>query len=305
MQGTNSEMAGLYGKSMSVNNFRGIEASNLQIKRVNVIIGKNGSGKTSLLEAVFLFTLLKSTYTDEVVLTWLSHVFQSRGDLVSSIVTLQDSAVSVDGETLTIKRKFGGIEMNLNGSTVARVYFRPSAEGNAYSLSVELNRGGIEGEYTPVYISTRFDSVNIPETIVSMAKKKAKLEGLDILREDLTGAYLLHKDGIPVYVLGRGTLKRLLIEAATKFADVILIDEIEDSLFPLESFKVLAKEIAESNSTFFVVTQSHEMLRAIYDSIKEISVIIMKDRKARSCSDPESVDSLMAMDNPLGWVYFV
>jgi len=50
--------------TLSIENFRGINSDKLPIKKVNVIIGENGSGKTSFLEAVFLFSLIKSNYSE-------------------------------------------------------------------------------------------------------------------------------------------------------------------------------------------------------------------------------------------------
>src|SRR5713226_5564421 len=42
-------------KSISVNNFRGVEALELHgLRRINVIVGQNASGKTALLESIFL-----------------------------------------------------------------------------------------------------------------------------------------------------------------------------------------------------------------------------------------------------------
>jgi len=48
--------------TLSIENFRGINSDKLPIKKVNVIIGENGSGKTSFLEAVFLFTSVDNNF---------------------------------------------------------------------------------------------------------------------------------------------------------------------------------------------------------------------------------------------------
>ena len=47
-------------KSISIENFRNIEALNLEFDDVNIIWGENAQGKTNLLEAIYLFTGSKS-----------------------------------------------------------------------------------------------------------------------------------------------------------------------------------------------------------------------------------------------------
>lgn len=48
-------------KSLKINNFRGFESSELKsLKRVNIIVGRNGSGKTALLESLFFLGGLSS-----------------------------------------------------------------------------------------------------------------------------------------------------------------------------------------------------------------------------------------------------
>jgi len=295
--------------TLSVENFRGINSDKLPIKKVNVIIGENGSGKTSFLEAVFLFTLIKSNYSEEEKQLWLNHMFSSRGDIISSILTLQNSSITINDETLKIIRRgrdridiqLGNAKLNI--SLRRSVLFSESGiAGTLYLPQYEIEGGG---EFTPVYITLYFDSYNIPESIISNAKKRSKLEDLEILKDEVTGQFKLYKDDLPVYVMGRGILKELLIESSISFADVILVDEIEDSLHP-DMLIQLMEKMDKANSTFFLTTHSNEALKIIYNKIKttELNVIVLKDKRAKAYNEPEDVKAIMEMEHSLSWIKY-
>ncbi|BDB98593.1 AAA family ATPase [Saccharolobus caldissimus] len=297
--------------TLSIENFRGINSDKLPIKKVNVIIGENGSGKTSFLEAVFLFTLIKSNYSEEGKQVWLNHMFSSRGDVISSILTLQNSSITINDETLKIIRRgrdkidirLGNARLNI--SLKRSVLFSESGiAGTLYLPQYEIEDEG-EGEFTPVYITLYFDSYNIPESIISSAKKRSKLEGLEILKDEVTGQFKLYKGDLPVYVMGRGILKELLIEASMSFADVILVDEIEDSLHP-DMLIQLMEKMDKANSTFFLTTHSNEVLKIIYNKIRttELNVIVLKDKRAKAYSEPEDVKAIMEMEHSLSWIKY-
>jgi len=295
--------------TLSIENFRGINSDKLPIKKVNVIIGENGSGKTSFLEAVFLFTLIKSNYSEEEKQLWLNHMFSSRGDIISSILTLQNSSITINDETLKIIRRgrdridiqLGNAKLNI--SLRRSVLFSESGiAGTLYLPQYEIEGGG---EFTPVYITLYFDSYNIPESIISNAKKRSKLEDLEILKDEVTGQFKLYKDDLPVYVMGRGILKELLIESSISFADVILVDEIEDSLHP-DMLIQLMEKMDKANSTFFLTTHSNEALKIIYNKIKttELNVIVLKDKRAKAYNEPEDVKAIMEMEHSLSWIKY-
>jgi len=174
--------------------------------------------------------------------------------------------------------------------------------GTLYLPQFEIEGGG---EFTPIYITLYFDSYNIPESIISNAKKRSKLEGLEILKDEVTGQFKLYKDDLPVYVMGRGILKELLIESSISFADVILVDEIEDSLHP-DMLIQLMEKVDKANSAFFLTTHSNEVLKIIYNKIKttELNVIVLKDKRAKAYSEPEDVKAIMEMEHSLSWIKY-
>ena len=299
--------------TISIENFRGINSDKLPTKKVNVIIGENGSGKTSFLEAVFLFTLIKSSYSEEEKRDWLNHMFSSRGDITSSILTLQESSITINGETLKVRKEGRDrIEIELGDTKVyislrrSLLFSESGIAGTFYLPQYEIeSKGENKEKFTPVYITLYFDSYNIPESITSMAKKRARFEDLEILKDEVTGQFKLYKDNLPVYVMGRGILKKLLIEASMSFADVVLVDEIEDSLHP-DMLIQLTEKINKSNSTFFFTTHSNEVLKIIYKKIgtADLNVIVLKDKRAKAYSESEDVKAIMEMENSLSWIKY-
>lgn len=293
-------------RTLSIKNFRGLNVDKLPINKINVIIGENGSGKTSLLEAVFLFILLESDTSDDEKIFWLDHMFSSRGDVISSVLTLQDSTITINDEMLEVKRKGRDrIEVSLDKIRLRVSLKRSTPLFEPSTVNYEIE-GKSKGEFKPVYITTRFDSYNVPETIVSLAKKRSNLEDLEILRDDTTGQFkLYYKRDLPVYVIGRGLLKKLLIEASMKFADVVLIDEFEDSLHP-DMLSQLAEEINNVESTFFLTTHSNEVLKIIYNKVRteDLNIIVLKDKTAKAYSEPEDVKAIMEMEQSLSWIKY-
>ena len=76
---------------VTVEGFRGLKIDTT-LKRVNIIVGENGSGKTSFLESIFMPTLFQSDIDDNNVHNSLIYLLNSRGDILSAFSTLSDSS---------------------------------------------------------------------------------------------------------------------------------------------------------------------------------------------------------------------
>ncbi|BDC17416.1 AAA family ATPase [Acidianus sp. HS-5] len=299
--------------TLAINGYRGISAENIPLNKVNIIIGENGSGKTSFLEAVFLVTLLNSAYPLDERMNWLTHTFFSRGDVLSSILTLEDSTIKLDDNKVEIKKEgidtirlvsdYTSVKISLKRSMVVPENALPVI---AYSPSYEVEKSNV-GVFTPVYITSYFDAFDNPERIISKAKRKGfESNDLEILRDEVTGYYKLFKGYLPVYVLGRGMLKRELIKASLKFCDVLLVDEVEDSLHPDMLLNVI-KETKESNATLFITTHSNEVLKMAYNVYEKekLNIIVMKDRRVIAYNNPKDVEAIMSLEPSLSWIKYV
>jgi AAA15 family ATPase/GTPase len=76
---------------VDVEGFRGLKV-NVKLKRINIVLGENGSGKTSFLESIYLSTLFQSDMSDNDINASLLYMLSSRGDFLSAFSTLSESS---------------------------------------------------------------------------------------------------------------------------------------------------------------------------------------------------------------------
>jgi Recombinational DNA repair ATPase (RecF pathway) len=205
---------------VAVEGFRGLKIAT-RLKRVNIVVGENGSGKTSFLESIFMSTLFQSDMSDYDINSSLLYMLNSRGDSLSAFSTLSSSKVKLDDVTIQLKRNDPySLDVEINGERVAEITVKSISISllEIQSMPIFLPTARIEKRirtrYSPLYISTFFDSSGNPEKIYSIAKRKSKDKvrtGLEIL-QDVYGQFRLYYGTLPAYVMGRGLLKRELIK---------------------------------------------------------------------------------------------
>jgi Recombinational DNA repair ATPase (RecF pathway) len=170
---------------VSVEGFRGLKIDT-KLKRVNIVVGENGSGKTSFLESIFMSTLFQSDMNDNDINASLLYMLSSRGDLLSAFSTISGSKVKLDDVTTQLKRSDPySLDVEINGERVAEIAVKSISLPEFQPVSMLLpiarivNKG--KGNVFPLYISTFFESSGNPEKIYSIAKRKSK----DKVRTDL------------------------------------------------------------------------------------------------------------------------
>jgi len=304
----------------SIKGFRGLNVD-ADLKKINVVIGKNGTGKTSFLEAIFLSSLFYSEYSENEINELVAYTFYSRGNTFSSYLTIEDSEISFwegneelkvvfkrkDPYTLNVlypnsKRPFASIIVeNL------KIRFPEGVNIPASWPFVRFKQKPIKRKMLPVYISTHFDSAGIPEKIVSYARNKGIKSNFEIL-QDAYGFYTLHeiKDdkAIPAYVIGRGLLKEELIKDSLSYATLLLVDEIEDSLHPDMLVKVL-KSMKESNTQVIFTTHSNEVIKLMTDVFEDNEVSIISLFKGGEYRVYPQMSLFKDLEKPLSWVGYI
>jgi len=258
---------------VSIKGFRGLNVE-ADLKKINVVIGKNGTGKTSFLEAIFLSSLFYSKYTEHEIGGLVLYTLNSRGNAFSSYFTIGDGEVIMrnDNEELKVVYKREDpytLDISCREKPVAsilieplRLVFSEGANIPSYTIRVKVKQRELLQRILPVYLSTHFDSAGIPEMIISKARYKGIKSNFEIL-QDVYGSYSVHylikEKAIPAYVIGRGLLKEELIKDSLSYASLVLIDEIEDSLHPDMIIRVL-KSMKESNAQVIFTTHSNEVV---------------------------------------------
>ena len=250
-----------------VEGFRGLKVDT-RLKRVNIVVGENSSGKTSFLESIFMSALFQSDMTDYDLHTSFIHILNSRGDILSAFSTLPDSKVTLD-DTMTQFKRIDpySIDVEVDNEKVAEIRVKSisSTTENLYEpllLPIANITKRVNSKYSPLYISTSFDSSGNSERIYSIAKRKNKeIESkFEILRDEY-GQFKLYYDRLPAYVTGRGLLKRELIKLALMSSDILLIDEIEDSLHPDLIKEILNGIKREEKVQVIFTTNSNEVIK--------------------------------------------
>jgi len=280
-----------------VEGFRGLKV-NVKLKRVNIVLGENGSGKTSFLESIFIPTLLQSELNNNDIRTLLLYTLSARGDVLSAIQTLSDSEVLIDGVTTKFKKIDPYIiNIEINNIKVAEIKAKPWSPltlavlktNNKYSL--------------PLYISTSFDSSDNPKMIYDVVKRKIRGESTFDLLLDEHGRLTLYYDKLPVYVIGRGLLKRELIRLALMSSDILLIDEIESSLHQDLLTEVLNDIKREQGSQVIFTTNSNEVMKIIGKTFNDSEAQIIYLSKAGYKT--YNLSEITNFEKPFNWLGYV
>jgi len=163
----------------------------------------------------------------------------------------------------------------------------------------------VDIKYSPLYISTFFDVSGNPEKIYSIAKRKSKDKvrtDLEIL-QDVYGQFRLYYGTLPVYVMGRGLLKRELIKLALMSSDILLIDEIEDSLHPDLVMEVLNDIKREEGVQVIFTTHVNEVVKmagkVLDDSEAQVIYLSKAGYKTYELSE------ISEFEKPLSWLGYV
>jgi len=280
-----------------IEDFRGLKV-NVKLKRVNIVLGENGSGKTSFLESIFIPTLLQSELNNNDIRTLLLYTLSARGDVLSAIQTLSDSEVLIDGVTTKFKKIDPyTINIEINNIKVAEIKAKPWSPltlavlktNNKYSL--------------PLYISTSFDSSDNPKMIYDVVKRKIRGESTFDLLLDEHGRLTLYYDKLPVYVIGRGLLKRELIRLALMSSDILLIDEIESSLHQDLLTEVLNDIKREQGSQVIFTTNSNEVMKIIGKTFNDSEAQIIYLSKAGYKT--YNLSEITNFEKPFNWLGYV
>jgi len=293
----------------NVEGFRGLKIDT-KLKRVNIVVGENGGGKTSFLESIFMTTLFQSDVNDNDINSSLIYMLNSRGDILSTFSNLSSSKVRLDDVTTQFKRIDPySIDVEINNEKVAEIRVKSgiliaeNLSGPLYSLNVRIMKR-VNTKYSPLYISTFFDTSSNSERIYSIAKRKNKeIESNFRISQNEYGLFKLYYDGLPAYVMGRGLLKRELIKLALMSSNILLIDEIEDSLHPDTVKEVLNDIKSKDGVQVIFTTHSNEVIKMaekVFDD-SDTQVIYL----SKTGNKTYNLSEFSRFGKPLSWLGYV
>lgn len=121
--------------------------------------------------------------------------------------------------------------------------------------------------------------------------------------QDEVGQYKLYYGNLPVYIVGRGFLKAEIIKLALTSSDILLIDEIEDSLH-LDLVKEVLKFIKNGkNAQVIFTTHVNEVVKMAGKifSDEEAQVLYL----SRGGYRIYNISKISEFEKPLSWLGYL
>jgi predicted ATPase len=243
-------MAGAFISEIDIKEFRGIKRCNdpIRLSKFNVLIGKNNSGKSSLLEALYLFPSPQtSSVRNGIKIDQIRELHSGRGGLVYGYSGNATIAYTADKNSVTIElASDGGTNITIGdevaGSTESISEMLKMSERELKDISIYIpNDSKTLNEYAKYVSSMEMEIVKsgankrVAEFVNQCIDEKYtevlwKREGLSCRKE--------RPDGSPLYIalddLGdgvkRATVIMLMLEASSP--EIVLWDDFESASHP-------------------------------------------------------------------------
>lgn len=316
-------------KEIKIQNFKcftDFEASSF--KRVNLITGANNSGKTALLEAIYLLYATKNQIS---FITTFSNIIKNRmTDFEDLINGISPNIVKINSENKSISYKTNeiddGIEINIDDkkqpliswdsyfSKISRVMPASYNDSNIVFLP---SKTIFPTELTNLYSVVQRNKKN-KEMIEFLSKIDNRIKEIEVSAD--SKVIILDVEGIDKMInaseLGEGTNRFIALFSTLLKAKngILLIDEIENGIHytKLPTLWDLILDISKKlNIQVFVTTHDDDAIDALYNAAyrsdeKDIAMYFMAKREYNNISR-ESIsyeiiqDSVNNGGNLRGW----
>jgi len=266
---------------LHISNFRGFEDLRLDnLGRVNLVVGKNNTGKTSLLEAVTLIatqkqpTELRSAYRvcpkEEAHFDrWLIRDGADSGE--ASVIATNDGSV----HSCKVASAGGGAKATYQGIEDAK---RAETQGDLSPLAYIHSSVRTERDLIVPFAETvrKRDGEKTLEAVMRAVDPRVQTIRLSTGRTNQTfiEVDLGLSARLPITQAGEGLNRVLtmlveLLGASRQFA---FLDEVENGIHHtamLQVWKALAEVAERTNVQIFATTHSHECLEAAHEAFAE------------------------------------
>ncbi|BES81068.1 hypothetical protein PABY_06350 [Pyrodictium abyssi] len=279
---------------------------------LNIVVGPNNAGKTSLLEAAA--TSLVLNYADvKLANYYLMVMYAARGSEKHSIASLVPpgaasarACVSLGGEEVCteITRESRQESRGAQLVTVVEVELRATRRECSLTYTLEPAGIGVRADGRDCFSQELGVGVLTPGIIpydffdMVIGRLKREQESLEALTLEIAGrrfkvdlasddwdqmaAYVVEDAGqerprkVIFYSVGRGLQRGLQYLLLLSLADIILVDEIESAMHPelLEAIAARTAEAARRGKQFVITTQSLEAARML------AAALVTRDRAA-------------------------
>jgi AAA15 family ATPase/GTPase len=266
-------------KELSIRNFRIFDTLDIEgLKRVNLIVGKNNTGKTTLLEALRLLAAKGNS-------TVVNHVLKNRGQFVPSWSESYDALYSVNSNVGEKALQINELEIvkQHNEDKPTNPEFRVTYRADfAAIFPFALNPSDTpdfpndELIYIPFYsdnniLQKLWDKIALTpleDEVVKMLKEtiEPRLERIDVSGGVAKVKLENEEKPLPILALGDGVQRMLFIALALVNAKgkMLLIDELESGLHHSIQellWKMIFQYAKSLEIQVFVTTHSKDTLR--------------------------------------------
>ena len=266
-----------------------------EFRRINVFTGENRSGKTSLLEALFLMThgenpndlvnspifreLLfdPSTATATQYTPW-TLLFSGLDNSNNIEISAKDSAHSdirlalhLDGSTIKVSPSHQGSNVNLCGSVhrpenqIGRILysskFISKTRSNASSLAEQFSTLAMKEQEQLVISALKLVEPNL-----------RNIRNISVTGQAMLWADIGLDDLLPLVLLGNGMgrVAEMIVSLFTVPDGLLLIDQFEDGIYHslyAKVWKAIYDASVSANVQVITTTHNYECLCAIWESI--------------------------------------
>lgn len=286
-------------EKIEIENFRNIKKLSFEPKKINLILGPNNTGKTTLLEAI-LISLVGLKGEDIISKYGLSkrNVWERLFFLRSEFKPSEYDLFFKERETpfkiriklrnqeyeITLKDKNYGI-FNLTGPGTKTFGFGPNYSvpgGNITDISYCFLYPGILNEMDLEEIWAELDKRGKTEKVKEIIKKYFGIESLEFSplkiqkNSTFSTVFVLHyKKGTakyPIFLLGSGARISIAISLLSNVSDVVLFDDFEIALHP-DTIEIISDILREAKTQFFITTQSKEVVRNLVEKMADTQIL--------------------------------
>lgn len=279
-------------KALSIQNFR--QFRNLKIeplKRINLIAGKNNSGKTAVLEALYLLFVqgdkiqnFPATFRNrhpsikddfDSFWMWLPYQHDVKNLLQISAEGEQNFSYTVQLESASNKDVLSFNYQNSNGQLFVRKdgSIQPANQLNwpkISTFSTAPSSPTEDAEHFNRIAAKRGGRQRLTELLQTVESTLHELQYLKLGTQPLVYADVGMNDLIPITQLGQGFVRllRIFSEALLSESKIILIDEIENGIgyrAQVDLWRGLAASAHQDDIQVFATTHSYECIQAAHE----------------------------------------
>ena len=304
-------------RKLRLENFRGVVKGEIELDRLTILVGPNNSGKTTILEALFLapnpfravpyFPMTAA----ELIAAYHRALNEMGYTFLVNKYTAEEAVISVGGAEIIFRKEGHDLAVYVNHQPVGRLYGRGSAEGrldflltpNTLLLSTKLV--GFAHEYLRL-AWIEISNKGATATVAKDVSRYVAEDYVNLTVEPFTGGELsffaMLSDGRRVRLsdLGSGVhlyvVNRLLYEQYRP--EVVLWDDVETHLNPRLMSRVAEwfAELVEEGKQVVVSTHSLEAVRTITTFVEDATVLLTSLRDGKLEARKIEVDELKKLD---------